>query len=1257
MKGLLFTILGIVLLFIGTKSYSQCTVNAGVDQYIQCQATVQLNAEVPNWGDKNSSITANISAIRFVGDTLIAVGTDCIYRSTNFGASWSAISAYYNDNRSLSKSSQNHLFAAGYNSSGNYGRIMRSVDNGISWSLVVDQGSREYWDITVFDDTVYATGVNRSNWTGRLDVSNNGSVFGQVTSFSTTAWVTPYSIAVSPSTIVVGTGNGLNGGFKVSTNRGLTWASIDTTINGGSFPNVNDIQFVNNLVAFAVCHNGTILKTTDAGLTWTSVFSSGSSNSLRSVAFKDINNGFAVGVSGSIFKTIDGGINWTDVSTGTSTITSAIIKNNLAYLVTGSFHLLNEKSYTFLWSNGSTLSSSSIQNPIATVNQTITYTVSVTDENSCTSFDDIVITVNPIEMEVYNDQNILSGESVQLYVDADTNSNQIVSFQWTPNTNISDSTSISPIVSPTQSTVYHLNAVINGVNCASDSVIITVVEPTVFAGVDKSIQYGGSISFYDSSFEPFMIKKTPFSNTAFSMIKFFNSKLGYLTKINEDKLYKTFDGEGYRLILKTMDDISSMFFADSLRGSVGTEVGYFYYTIDGGQTWDSSYALSSAIRDIFYTSNSIFIIGDGGEMKKSINGGDSWTSISVGTSDDLIKVHFIDNLTGFVGIYNSTGSYIKKTTNGGSSWTTQGGSFGYIDDMYFLDGNIGFVTDYNNAKRTSDGGVTWSQIVVDGGYPTSAIFRTIDFINDSVGFMGSPFIKTTDKGITWTQIKSQIAPVYSISAVDEHIIMGAGLYDYIKYLDPVYNWNPDTYLDNENILHPIFTPGKSTNYALNVNFGSGHTATDSLFVTVPDPCISQLSYTVNSTNNSVAFTTLLNQAPYTSSFTYNWQFGDGTQSTQPNPVHTYYGPGYQNVNFTATSFNGCSIDTNFVVEIGNAAAIDCQADFAYSIDHSTKSIIVNSFSLGNNLTDYIYYFDDGQYAYNANSTHTYSTAGNYNVCLTVYSSSTGCSNTKCKQFVVDTAGYKCQSHFVYTVDSASKQVTFYNTSKNNAQNDWDFGDNGISTLENPNHIYSADGHYLTRLIVQNSGCKDMYQEIVNVNTSSASLYSGFGYLLDNNYGKAGSFPVKFFAASAGVPAKYVWDFGDGTKDSLSNQPMHDYANSGQYNVCLTVSDPVAGLTYNVCRNLVISGINSFENDALFKIFPNPTSNEFLLKLDSYVGSSFEIQILNNVGEEIFNTILHEDELLVNTSTFEAGIYFVKLQNRNQTSVRKLLIIR
>src|SRR6266699_3017319 len=67
----------------------------------------------------------------------------------------------------------------------------------------------------------------------------------------------------------------------------------------------------------AVGDQGSILRTTDTGVTWKRI-SSGTSAGLSAVSFADANTGIAVGNQGAILRTVDGGSTWTAQSSGTA---------------------------------------------------------------------------------------------------------------------------------------------------------------------------------------------------------------------------------------------------------------------------------------------------------------------------------------------------------------------------------------------------------------------------------------------------------------------------------------------------------------------------------------------------------------------------------------------------------------------------------------------------------------------------------------------------------------------------------------------------------------------------------------------------------------------------------------------------------------------------------------------------------------------------------------------------------------------------
>src|SRR6185295_7446155 len=93
-----------------------------------------------------------------------------------------------------------------------------------------------------------------------------------------------------------------------TTNGGANWTMV-SIYNSGNLPRLlNDIYFPTATIGYAVGTNGRILKSNDAGLTW-SPQTSGTTNELNSVYFNSATNGVAVG-NQVILKTIDGGSSW-----------------------------------------------------------------------------------------------------------------------------------------------------------------------------------------------------------------------------------------------------------------------------------------------------------------------------------------------------------------------------------------------------------------------------------------------------------------------------------------------------------------------------------------------------------------------------------------------------------------------------------------------------------------------------------------------------------------------------------------------------------------------------------------------------------------------------------------------------------------------------------------------------------------------------------------------------------------------------------
>ncbi|MBK9331054.1 MAG: T9SS type A sorting domain-containing protein [Ignavibacteria bacterium] len=83
---------------------------------------------------------------------------------------------------------------------------------------------------------------------------------------------------------------------------------------GSHINSPSSVHFINFNTGWAVCYNGTVLKTTNSGKNW-SILQELNKN-LRLIQFLDMNTGWVAGNGGLILKTTNGGINWISQSSG-----------------------------------------------------------------------------------------------------------------------------------------------------------------------------------------------------------------------------------------------------------------------------------------------------------------------------------------------------------------------------------------------------------------------------------------------------------------------------------------------------------------------------------------------------------------------------------------------------------------------------------------------------------------------------------------------------------------------------------------------------------------------------------------------------------------------------------------------------------------------------------------------------------------------------------------------------------------------------
>ena len=176
-------------------------------------------------------------------------------------------------------------------------------------------------------------------------------------------------------------------------------------------------------------------------------------------------------------------------STSSVTVTAnalpvAVLVANPAAVCIGSSTQLDASGGTsYLWSASPDLSSTTISNPMATPTVSSTYTVTVTDANSCSSTTSLTVSVNPLPTITASDD-VLICDNASVTISAIGG----VSYEWSPATGLSSTSVANPIAtltSPVTYTVVGTDA--NG--CTNTDQILVSINPKPTAAFNSDSTY------------------------------------------------------------------------------------------------------------------------------------------------------------------------------------------------------------------------------------------------------------------------------------------------------------------------------------------------------------------------------------------------------------------------------------------------------------------------------------------------------------------------------------------------------------------------------------------------------------------------------------------------------------------------------------------------------------------------------------------------------------------------------------------------
>lgn len=303
---------------------------------------------------------------------------------------------------------------------------------------------------------------------------------------------------------------------------------------------------------------------------------------------------------------------------------------------------------------------------------------------------------------------------------------------------------------------------------------------------------------------------------------------------------------------------------------------------------------------------------------------------------------------------------------------------------------------------------------------------------------------------------------------------------------------------------------------------------------------------------SVQFTN--NSSFMGSNYTSSWAFGDASLPTAAAaPTHVYTQPNTYTAELTVRSPWGCVSTANQTITAFERPT----ANFAVAYDscvvdtvRTTNLSLTNS--SGTPLVASLWSMGDGNTYNSFNANHLYQLANTFPIQLRV-TDANGCRDSATRNI----RWYPAPIIDITNIDTgcAPLRVLFDNQSYpiNGYTTAWNFGSLGTSLQASPTLTYANSGNFPLHLVISSPvGCVAEYRDTIVV---QARPRAAFTMNYDSCVVGAVSFDEQALPNAAGdALTSWTWNFGDASPLLVARDTSHLYAQVGDYNVQLMVTD-------------------------------------------------------------------------------------------------------
>ncbi len=305
----------------------------------------------------------------------------------------------------------------------------------------------------------------------------------------------------------------------------------------------------------------------------------------------------------------------------------------------------------------------------------------------------------------------------------------------------------------------------------------------------------------------------------------------------------------------------------------------------------------------------------------------------------------------------------------------------------------------------------------------------------------------------------------------------------------------------QNPVHVYTQAGVYTVELTVSNEGGADTKVAKEFVTVNPPgCPPDAQFrgapTTGTAPLAVSFTDMSTGAPAT----WKWNFGDGQVSPEQHPEHTYTTPGEYTVSLFVENQFGTSeeVRERYIRVLEKPVPLKAAFMGEPTAGEAPLTVCFTDLSTGGPQA-WLWNFGDGKTSPEMNPTHVYEKAGVYTVFLTVTRGDERSSEIRYEYIHVSEPGKPPVPDFVASPTSGTVPLTVCFTDltrENPTAWNWDFGDGGKSSEQNPTHVFTTPGTYTVCLEASNQfgSAKACKQNLITVREAPQKPAEFFGHI-------------------------------------------------------------------------------------------------------------------------------------------------------------------